>query len=211
MIKENLIEAKEQNVKRHNAQRNTVHLPLKPGDTVLVRLGKKKTPEPDQFVVTKVNGKEITATNKRTDRSIKRHLCRFTKINEKKDFPKTCCEENEAEKKAENKEEETDVNPHLLFVGMPQKLTQDVQVNKDLARLADQDLQPEQPTESPKKTTRQTTRETGVPVPQFQNVQPSVLERSARNRADATEMLNQFRRETNDAIRRTRPENQQDG
>ena len=136
---------------------------------------------------------------------------RRPRIKKQKDFPITCCAENEAKKKAENKEEETDVNPHLLFVGMPQKLTQDVQVNEDLARLADQDLQPEQPTESPRRTTRQTTRETGVPVPQFQNVQPSFLERSIRNRADATEMLNQFRRETNDAVRRTRPENQQDG
>ena len=80
MSKDNLIKAKEQNVRKHNEQRNTVHLPLKPGDIVLVRLGRKKTPETDQYVVTKVNGKEITATNMNTGRSIRRHLCRFTKV-----------------------------------------------------------------------------------------------------------------------------------
>ena len=35
---------------------------------------------------------------------------RRPRIKKKRYFPKTCCEENEAEKKAENKEEETDVN-----------------------------------------------------------------------------------------------------
>ena len=67
-IRDNLIRSKENTVRRHNEKRNTVHLELKPGDTVLVRLGQNKCPERDHFLVTKVNGKDITATNKRTVR-----------------------------------------------------------------------------------------------------------------------------------------------
>ena len=59
-IRDNLIKSKENNVRRHNEKKNTVHLELKPGDTVLVRLGQNKRPETDHFLVTKVNGKEIT-------------------------------------------------------------------------------------------------------------------------------------------------------
>ena len=100
-----------------------------------------------------------------------------------------------------------DVNPpDLLWVGTPQN----VQPNVAVRREADPDLQPEQPTLSPKRTTRRTTRDTGVPVPNFPNVQSSTLERSRRNRAAAEELLNQFRRETNDATQRARLENQQD-
>ena len=214
MIKENLIEAKEQNVQRHNNQRNTVHLPLEPGDTVLVRLKKNKTPEKDQYVVTKVNGKEITAMNKNTGRSLKRHLCRFTKIADKKKVTtqEKHAEETEVENENEEKKEEnTDVNPNLLFVGMPPKFPRDVQPNVGDGRIDEALARPEEPIESPRRTTRRTTRETGIPVPEFPNVQPSVLERSRRERADATEMLNRFRRETHDAIQRTRPQNQQDG
>ena len=159
MTRENLIEAKEQNVKRHNEQRNTVHLPLKPGDTVLVRLQKKKTPETDQYVVTKVSGKEITATNQNTGRSIKRHLCRFTKVADEKEAPKLPAANNE-----EKEEEENDVNPQPLLMGVPLKLPQDVRQNvgdgridKDRAQQANPDLQPGRPTLSPKRTTRHTT------------------------------------------------------
>ena len=64
---------------------------------------------------------------------------------------------------------------------------------------------------SPKRTTRRTTQETGVPVPNFPYVQSFTLERGRKNRAAAEELLNQFRRETNDATQRAHPENQQDG
>ena len=159
MTRENLIEAKEQNVKRHNEQRNTVHLPLKPGDTVLVRLGKKKTPETDQYVVTKVNGKEITVTHQNTGRSTKRHLCWYTKVADEKEAPKLPAANNE-----EKEEEENDVNPQPLLMGVPPKLPQDVRQNvgdgridKDRAQQANPDLQPGRPTLSPKRTTRHTT------------------------------------------------------
>ena len=102
-------------------------------------------------------------------------------------------------------------------MGVPPKLPQyarqnvgDGRINEDRAQRAKPDLQPGRPTLSPKRTTRRTTRDTGVPVPNFPNVQSSTLERSRRNRAAAEELLNQFRRETNDATQRARLENQQD-
>ena len=94
---------------------------------------------------------------------------------------------------------------------MPPKFPRDVQPNVGDGGIDKALARPEEPIESPRRTTRRTTRETGIPVPEFPNVQPSVLERSRRERADATEMLNRFRRETHDAIQRTRPQNQQDG
>ena len=98
-----------------------------------------------------------------------------------------------------------DVNPpDLLLVGMQENVQQNVAERREA-------LQPEQPTLSSKRTTRRTTRETGVPVPNFPNVQSSTLERSRRNLAAAEELLNHFRRETNDATQRARLENQQDG
>ena len=54
------------------------------------------------------------------------------------------------------------------------------------------------------RTTRQKSRATGVPPPDFQNVQGSVLEQSARERATATQLLNQYRRDTNAALEQQR-------
>ena len=61
-------------------KKNTVHLDLRPGDMVLVRLGKQKTPEKDHYKVIKVNGNEITAVNVKTGRVLRRHLSKFTRI-----------------------------------------------------------------------------------------------------------------------------------
>ena len=57
------------------------------------------------------------------------------------------------------------------------------------------------------RTTRRTTWESGVPIPEFPNVQPTTLERSNREQAAATEIMNQFRRQTVDALIRRRNEN----
>ena len=58
--------------------------------------------------------------------------------------------------------------------------------------------------------TRQTARESGVPVPEFPNVQPTVLEQSRRDQAAAREIMNQFRQQTTDALLRNRQNWQQD-
>ena len=71
LVRDNLIASKEQNVRRHNEKKNTVHLELKVGDTVLVRLGQNKRPETDHFLVTNVKGTEITATNKKNWERVK--------------------------------------------------------------------------------------------------------------------------------------------
>ena len=44
LVKDNLIASKEQNVRRHNKKKNTVHLE-QVGDTVLVQLGKINFPK----------------------------------------------------------------------------------------------------------------------------------------------------------------------
>ena len=217
MIRDNLITSKETNVRRHNEKKNTVHLPLQPGDTVLIRLGNNKRPETDHFLVTKVNGAEITATNKRTGREFRRHLSRFTKLNEKP-------EEVRPEKLNGNPEEvrpenENDVNPHLLVVDTPPtNIPQDAQPNLNIGEDRDRrrndedrappDNQDERQPPSPR-TTRSRVRETGIPVPEFPNVQPTVLERSRRDQAAARELMNQFRQQTTETLMRNRPENRQ--
>ena len=54
------------------------------------------------------------------------------------------------------------------------------------------------------RTTRQKTRETGIPPPNLSNVQSSTLERSVRERATATQLLDQYRRDTNAALEQQR-------
>ena len=87
---------------------------------MLVRLGQNKRPETDHFLVTKVNGKAITATNKRTGRELRRHLSRFTKLYDKPETPEEVHPE----------ENENDVNPHLrVVVPPPMNVPQDVRPN----------------------------------------------------------------------------------
>ena len=202
-IRDNLIKSKENNVRRHNEKKNTVHLELKPGDTVLVRLGKNKRPETDHFLVTKVNGKEITATNKRTGRELRRHLSRFTKLYDKPETPEEVHPE----------ENENDVNPHLrVVVPPPMNVPQDVQPNLNVGedrnrRRNDEDQAPqnnEDERQALPRHTRQTARESGVPIPEFPNVQQTVLELSRQDQAAAREIMNQFRQQTTDALMRNR-------
>ena len=83
-IQKNLIESKQKNAQRFNNKRNVVHLELKPGDMVLVRLGKMNAkPEKDNYKVLEVKGNEITAENVNTGRILRRHLSRFTLITER--------------------------------------------------------------------------------------------------------------------------------
>ena len=203
-VRDNLIASKEQNVRRHNEKKNTVHLELKVGDTVLVRLGQNKRPETDHFLVTNVKGTEITATNKRTGRELKRHLNRFVKLTEEPETEKVHSEENR-----------NDVRPHLLVVepppvNVPQGAQGDLNVGEDRDRRRnDEDRAPAENQQPSPRTTRRSTRESGVPIPEFPNVQPTTLERSNREQAAATEIMNQFRRQTVDSLIRRRDENRQ--
>ena len=50
------------------------------------------------------------------------------------------------------------------------------------------------------RTTRRTTQESCVPIPEFPNIQPTTLEQSNREQETATEIMNQFRGDTVDAL-----------
>ena len=128
-----------------------------------------------------------------TGRSIRRHLCQFTKVANEEEASNTSAElkttvRNTEETKetivrnTEERREMNDVNPpDLSLVGMPENVQQNVAERRE----ADPYLQPEQPTLSPKRTTRCTTRGTGVPVPNFPIIPSSTLEGSRRNHAAA--------------------------
>ena len=116
-------------------------------------------------------------------------------------------------------ESENDVNPHLLVVDTPPtNIPQDAQPNLDIGEDRDRrrndedrappDNQDERQPPSPR-TTRSRVRETGISVPEFPNVQPTVLERSRRDQAAARELMNQFRQQTTETLMRNRPENRQ--
>ena len=55
----------------NNKKGKTVHLELKTGDTVLVRLQNKKFPDKDKYVVTEVKNGRIAAKNKKNGRKLK--------------------------------------------------------------------------------------------------------------------------------------------
>ena len=67
-IQKNLEESKEKTREIQNRQQYRVHLNLNTGDNVLVRLGNKKIPEPDTYVVVRVEGSAITARNETSGR-----------------------------------------------------------------------------------------------------------------------------------------------
>ena len=67
-IQKNLEESKEKTREIQNRQKYRVHLNLKTGDNILVRLGNKKIPEPDTYVVVRVEGSAITARNETSGR-----------------------------------------------------------------------------------------------------------------------------------------------
>ena len=228
-IQKNLIESKEKTAKRHNEKRNTVHLYLEVVDTVLVRLGNKKTPERDHYLVTNVKGNEITAENMQTGKVLKRHLTRFIKIK-----GKTQAKQNDSNRQEEQEKEE-DVMIELPVemppgrAPPPRDVEQNVREDRARDRRNDEAPQDQRRLIPPRdvdqnaredrdregrngeddegqssRTTRQKSRATGVPPPDFPNVQGSVLERSARERATATELLNQYRQDTNAALEQQR-------
>ena len=160
-----------------------------------------------------------------TGKVLKRHLTRFIKIK-----GKTQAKQNDSDRQEEQEKEE-DVMIELP-VEMPQGRApppRDVEQNiredrandealRDRRRLVpprdvDQNIREDRGREGQNgeadegqssRTTRQKSRATGVPPPDFPNVQGSVLERSARERATATELLIQYRQDTNAALEQQR-------
>ena len=61
-----------------------------------------------------------------------------------------------------------------------------------------------QPQGEPPRATRQLAARTGVPPPDISNVQPTTLERSVRARADATDLMDQYRHDLQEALERER-------
>ena len=205
------------------------HLELQIGDTVLVRLGNKKIPERDHFLVTNVRGNEITASNKKTGQTLRRHLSRFIKIKERL--------ENPAEQDVSDRQEEKEDVLIELPVDMPpgrapppRDVEQNVREDRVRRNGHDEDLEDQRRLVPPRyahgavredrargdarndeddrrqspRTTRQKTRETGVPPPNLSNVQSSTLERSVRERATTTQLLDQYRRDTNAVLEQQR-------
>ena len=123
-------------------------------------------------------------------------------------------EEPETEK-VHSEENRNDVRPHLLVVepppvNVPQGAQGDLNVGEDRDRRRnDEDRAPAENQQPSPRTTRRSTRESGVPIPEFPNVQQTTLERSNKEQAAATEIMNQFRRQTVDALIRRRDENRQ--
>ena len=108
---------------------------------------------------------------------------------------------------ARPEDSENDVNPHLRVVDPPpndRNVPQDLNVGEDRDRRRNDEARapPNNEDEIPAspRITRRTARESGVPVPEFPNVQPTVLERSRRDQAAAREIMNQFRKQTTEAL-----------
>ena len=201
---------------KHNSKPNRTHLDLRVGDTVLVRLGNNKRPEKDHYEVTRVRGTNITAVNKTTGRELRRHLSRFKWL--RGPMHQSDDRKNENGENNQVSQEESLLIP-VPFKGeqpqdeQPQRIEQlqrgdrgndapnqrQVRFNPR-AHTAEYDPQG---TISPRRTTRQTTAATGVPVPEFPTTK-TTLERSIRQQQTAKELHDQFRIDTQEAIRRNR-------
>ena len=240
-IQENLIQSKLDTARRHNSKKNTVHLDLRPGDMVLVRLGNKKLPERDHYRVIKCKGTEITAVNVNTGRVLRRHLSRFTRLLERPYQPRAPHQEQIEEEDHDHMSLPNGVQPPMPpgpAQGPPQNVPGPAQgpppalndgnhgpndLPEDRRQPQQQQQQPRPPpqqvrfnprahtleyetdgTIAPRRTTRQSTQETGVPVPNFQTT-GSALEHSVRNRNTAQQLLDQFRQDTQTALRQDRP------
>ena len=196
-IQERIKQGKVKTMERHNKKKNTVHLELKPGDTVLVRLGDKKYPEKEEYVVTEIKNSRIAAKNKTTGRVVERHLTRFVKLqNPEKNL-------EDSEKEVEGIDEGIDV-PYLPIntprvEPLPGRNARNGQNQR--ARRGRRNVQPQG--ELPR-ATRQLAARTGVPPPDISNVQPTTLERSVRARADATDLMDQYRHDLQEALERER-------
>jgi len=166
---------------------------LKPGDTVLVRLGDKKYPEKEEYVVTEIKNSRIAARNKTTGRVVTRHLTRFVKL------------QNPEENLEDPEKEEEEINVPYLPINTPRveplpgRNAQNGQNQR--ARRGRRNVQPQG--ELPR-ATRQLAARTGVPPPDISNVQPTTLERSIRARADATDLMDQYRHDLQEALERGR-------
>ena len=108
---------------------------------------------------------------------------------------------------ARPEDSENDVNPHLRVVDPPpndRNVPQDLNVGEDRDRRRNDEARapPNNEDEIPAspRTTRRTARESGVPVPEFSNVQPTVLEQSRQDQAAAREIMNQFRQQTTEVL-----------
>ena len=201
-IQENLEESKRKTREIQNRQKYRVHLELKPGDLVLVRLGNRKIPEPNTYVVESVNGNAVVARNETSGRVVTRHLSRFSKLTEQPHLDVV-----ETGDQPVKEQEPPDPHPSAFFDGaLPLELPNPVPLDReqeDRRRAQDQEDQEEQrrrqvqfnplAREYSPPTSRLKSRQTGVPPPNFPNVQSSTLERSVRERATATQILDQYR------------------
>ena len=227
-IQENLIQSKLETKRRHDAKRNVVHLELRPGDMVLVRLGKSKTPEKDHYRVIKCKGNEITCVNINSGRVLRRHLSRFTRILERPhqpQLPQPPQREDDHDQYAplpsgaqapplppvpQNVGNQNDLPPAALNAG-----------NRDPNDLPPQQRRPQQQQVrfnerahnieydtagiiAPARTTRQQTARTGVPVPDHP-LPKSALENSVQARANAQQLQDQYQHDVQETLRLDRP------
>ena len=220
-ISRNLMKSKVETAMKHNSKPNRTHLDLRVGDTVLVRLGNNKRPEKDHYEVTRVRGNNITAVNKTTGRELRRHLSRFKwlqgPMHQSDDRKNENGENNQISQDSllipvpsKEGEQPQDEQPQRPPQGRAEQLQRGDRGNdapnqrqvrfNPRAHTAEYDPQG---TISPRRTTRQTTAATGVPVPEFPTTK-TTLERSIQQQASARELHDQFRIDTQEAIRRNR-------
>ena len=219
-ISRNLMKSKVETAMKHNSKPNRTHLDLRVGDTVLVRLGNNKRPEKDHYEVTRVRGNNITAVNKTTGRELRRHLSRFKwlqgPMHQSDDRKNENGENNQISQDSllipvpSKGEQPQDEQPQRPPQGRVEQLQRGDRGNdapnqrqvrfNPRAHTAEYDPQG---TISPRRTTRQTTAATGVPVPEFPTTK-TTLERSIRQQQTAKELHDQFRIDTEEAIRRNR-------
>ena len=196
-IQKNLKESKEKTREIQNRQKYRVHLKLKTGDNVLVRLGNKKIPEPDTYVVVRVEGNAITARNETSGRVLTRHLSRFTKLTEQSN-PK----ESKNCDPPVKEQEPSDPHPKTILDGaLPLEVPNPVPLDREQEdrRAQEEDQERRQVQFNPQAqvlspvTIRQKSWQSGVPPPEFPNGQSSTFERSSRARATAQQLLDQYR------------------
>ena len=198
-IQENLEESKRKNQEIQNRQKFRTHLNLQPGDDVLIRLENHKLPDRDTYEVINVNRNAITARNKTSGRVLTRHLSRFTRLTKQSNQP-----ESQPCDVPVRGMEPPDPYPTSPFDGAPplevpnpgplDREQEDQRAQQDRDRERRVQFNPEARAYSPR-STRQRSRETGIQPPEFPNVQPSTLERSAQQQATARQLLDQYRRD----------------
>ena len=204
-IQKNLEESKEKTREIQNRQQYRVHLNLNTGDNVLVRLGNKKIPEPDTYVLVPVDGNTIMARNTMSGCVLTRHLSQFTRLTEQlnPEEPKNCDQ-------PVKEQEPSDPHPTTILDGalpleVPNPVLLDREQEDQRAQEEDQErrqvqFNPQAKVLSPVMT-RQNWRQSEVSPAEFPRVQSSTLERSARARATAQQLLNQYHGDKAAALR----------